>query len=101
MDIFNRRRVAELEKELAQLKDENTDLKHHLDYAESEIKDIMNQKESIPDGCTPGEYCKACVYAKDYLYESYIYNCRHTVITGKMCLKGQACPNFIQKETEE
>lgn len=101
MDIFNRKKVAELERELNKLKDENTNLKRHLEYAESELKAVVRQKESIPDSCTPGEYCNACVYAKKYEYKSYIHNCRHVIIPGIVCLKGQACPNFIQKKTEE
>lgn len=100
MDIFNRKKVAELEKKLKEAEEMNSDLKRHLESAEYEIRDLVNQNETRPNDCVTGKYCNACVYAKKYEYESYIYGGRHAIIDGIMCLKGQVCPNFIYKNTE-
>lgn len=100
MDIFNRRRVEELEKELANAERKNKNLRTQLEYAEDELRGVLELKTSIPEGCTPGEYCRACEFAKDYYYDSYVYGVHHTIIQGTLCGKGQACTNFIQKKTE-
>jgi hypothetical protein len=103
MDIFNLKRVEELERELTSEKRKNEELQLQLDYAESSLKNVLEIKETIPDGCFPGEYCRACEFSKDYYYDSYIYLylVHNTSIRGTLCNKANVCPNFTQKEIKD
>lgn len=109
MDIFNCKRVKELERTLAQ-KDEEIDslerknkkLKQMLDDTENEMNKILKLKQTIPEDCTPGEYCRACEFAKPYVYHNYAYHSnRRDIITGHLCNKGESCGCFVQKEVED
>lgn len=105
MDIFNRKRIAELEARLRCLEDvkrENDELKSMLRRAESELKLSLALKDIIPEDCNQGRYCEACAFAKKFNYHAYGYFSGHeTLISGIMCGKGESCKNFIQKEIEE
>lgn len=105
LDIFNRKRVAELEaglRDLEKVRDENSELKSMLVKAEHELKLVLTLKDAIPEGCTPGLYCEACEFAKKYYYHSWGYRAnRNTMITGTICGKGESCQHFIQKEIKE
>lgn len=105
MDIFNRKRVVELEARLRGLEDvrrENDELKSMLRRSESELKLALALKNSIPEDCNQGQYCEACTFAKKFNYHTYGYFSGHeTLISGIMCGKGESCKNFIQKEIKE
>ena len=96
MDIFNTKRVAELEKEVRELKDKNEKLEAHLSSTNDHLSYILEQKASTPDGCIPGEYCRACEFVKPYYHHDY-----YTLIEGFLCGKGESCSNFIQKKVED
>lgn len=93
MDIFNRKKVQELESALSQYK-------HELANAEHEIKQLLEMKNSIPDRCDPGEYCKICEFGKVWEYRSHIYGYHNSNFIGYICNKGNVCPCFMQKKQD-
>lgn len=117
MDIFNRKRVEELEmereellKDVESLKSENSDLRVCLDKAISDLKHILSAKQDIPEDCTPGPWCKECAFGKSwasgyYVTSRYYHRHYHTgydsICSGYLCGKGKSCKNFIQKKVEE
>lgn len=100
MDIFNIKKVEELERELEKAKRRIDGYRHDLSVAEDHIKHLTKIKESIPERCTPGDYCRACEFGKEYFYHSYNYG-YETTITAYLCNKGNSCPNFVQKKVDE
>lgn len=106
MDIFNRKRVSELEKDLRDIESENDRLRRALEDAESTISHLLRLRDSMPEDCVPGTYCQACEFAKKYVYHNYVSGyrfdrCYETILTGCVCAKGEICNNFIQKKIEE
>lgn len=106
MDIFNKNRVAELERENRGLMSENEDLKSALYHAEEQIKDLLKTIDHIPEDCKPGPYCAGCGFAKEYRYHnrvrgSTVFSCYETRLNGYICGKGEICKNFVQKEIAE
>lgn len=106
MDIFNRKRVEELECELKRLKAievERNSYRDCLIQAENDLKKILKEKETLPNDCVPGPYCKACEFVKKYDFDYFVYgglysHNHHSIISGYYCGKGGVCNNFIQKE---
>lgn len=110
MDIFNRKRVEELELEVKKLKGierERDSFKEELRRTEEELKRVIEIKDSIPGGCTPGSYCQACEFVKPYYYSNHVFSSLsygldyRTTITGYICGKGELCKNFAQKEVKK
>lgn len=107
-DIFGRKRIKSMsqelflkDKEISSLKRENTDLRDCLSDTENALKNIIAVKETVPEDCIPGEYCRSCEFVKPFRYRNYVYNTYKSNIQGYYCGKGESCKNFIQKEIEE
>lgn len=101
MDIFNKKRVEELENELKRLKNVERDLdqyKELLAEAERDLANCLNVKSQLPEDCTPGDYCKACEFSKEYYYRHYSYRTHDAIFKGHLCNKANVCKNFTQKE---
>lgn len=106
MDIFNKKRVEELEKDLKKVRErlkeveqENTELRELLDKAGRNIDTILKVKQSTPDDCIPGPYCKACEFSKEYYFYHGSYLAKYDrVHRGWVCNKANVCKNFTQKE---
>ena len=106
MDIFNKKRVEELERELKKLKtveDENNRLRSQLDKAIMDFKFATTLKQEMPDDCTPGTYCKACEFGKECFHNYHVYTGGYSAsynssVSFYICTKGETCTNFIQKE---
>lgn len=106
MDIFNRKRVRELEYKLKGIEDENGRLRTVLNDAEDRISLLLNLKSKIPEDCKPGEYCKVCAFAKEYRYRNHVVGFKvdrsyDYYSSGYICRKAVECKNFIQKKEEE
>jgi hypothetical protein len=98
MDIFNHKKVEELEMRLAKAQREADDLRTRnihlqidLDSANQTLEEILRVKDSIPEDCVPGSYCAACEFSKKYYFGANFK-------TGYLCNKGKSCKNFVQKE---
>lgn len=111
MDIFNKNRVEELEKEVAYLERENEGLRESVEYADKHLETLLKLTADIPEDCKPGSYCKGCSFAKEYHYHNYCYNYSRAGrwlstsydkrLNGYICGKGEICKNFVQKEIAE
>ena len=99
MDIFNSKRVEELERENAYLKRQLCEADSRAVSAENALATYLEIRDSIPEDCVQGTYCRGCTFVKEYCYSATWYHGQ--VITGYYCGKGKACKNFIQKKVEE
>lgn len=103
MNIFNLKRIEELESDLKGLEAENQRLRSALSRAESNISHLLTLRDNIPEDCTPGSYCAACEFSRVYhvgIYASGYKSdrCHDYRNLGFICTKGESCKNFIQKE---
>lgn len=84
-------------------KKDNTigELEWDINQLEKKIEEIQKCLENVPEGCSPGVWCKACEFKRPfYLYR---YN-RHGVDYREVvyaCGKSEACKNFIQESMPE
>lgn len=109
MDIFNKKKVEELEEKLRVLegvRSENERLRKELDNATEDLQELLTLKDNIPADCTPGTYCSVCEFGKAYVYHYYtggrsIYTSYDHLVRGYICNKANSCKNFIQKEIKE
>lgn len=98
MDIFNKKRVAELEEKLAEMERDRDRYMRHANILESKIDAITDLKSQIPEDCTQGPWCKACEFVKVYYY-SHLYGFRGELDSEfYVCGKGESCKSFVQKE---
>lgn len=98
MDIFNRKRVAELEAKLRDTERERD--KYISKVAELAVKlDVISKLEdSKPEDCTKGPWCKACEFAKTIHYNPSGINHWTNQDAYYGCSKGESCKHFVQKE---
>lgn len=106
MDIFNLKKVTELEKEverLSKIERERNEFERLLREAEQDLQHVLQTKECTPEDCTPGPYCKACEFSKAYYFHYYtIFGGGHNkIIEGTLCNKANVCKSFIQKEVKK
>lgn len=98
MDIFNLQKVEELEREVASLKYKLCEAESRANNAESSLERLLELRDTTPEDCTSGTYCKACEFVKEFCYHGYW---DRPILTGYYCGKGKSCMNFIQKKVEE
>lgn len=98
MDIFGKKRIAELERELEEAKYERD--KYFKNIADLTVKfeEMKDLKESEPEGCVRGPWCKACEFARGFCYTKYYGVGGQYTHTAYMCSKGKSCDHFVQKE---
>lgn len=98
MDIFNKKRIAELEKKLHETELERD--RYISKSAELAVKldEVSKLEETIPEGCEKGPWCKACEFVRTFHYTEY-YGAYggHSLETVYACGKGKSCKNFAQK----
>lgn len=70
MDIFNRRRVEELEARLRGAEQSRDRYSHDVYELRQALDEVTKLKDSIPEGCTQGSWCKACEFAKVVQYRT-------------------------------
>lgn len=100
MDLFNRKRVAELEKKLRDSELQNSIYSTKVAELRAALEEASELEETIPEDCVKGPWCKACEFAKvieyDESYGTYPYKF-NTTKTMYVCGKGASCKNFVQK----
>lgn len=93
-----RQRIEQLE---AQLRDKDrkiASLEDQINRYQINFELMQTLCDSTPDDCTPGEYCKACDFAKVYYFYSR-YNMKLEPVY--LCNKAGSCKHFIQKEQQK
>lgn len=99
MDIFNKKRVAELEMELADVKRARDKYITKSANLKAKLDEIASLNESIPEDCEKGPWCKACEFVRTFHYNEY-YGCgNYETNIVYVCGKGKSCKSFVQKET--
>ena len=93
-----RKRIEQLEAQLRE-KDRKIDrLETLLATREAQFDSMQKAMDSTPSDCKPGQYCRACEFAKLYtMYDRGLHNLRSVYL----CNKAGACENFIQKKVNE
>jgi hypothetical protein len=101
MDIFNLKRVEELEEKLH--KAERDRDKYMSDLATLKLKfDEMGKlEESTPNDCIKGPWCKACEFVREFHHVEYYGMGNYNITPAYVCSKGVSCNNFVQREVAE
>ena len=101
MDIFGKKRIAELERELADVKYERDKYIQKVADTTDKFEEMAKLQDSEPEGCVRGSWCKACEFARTFHYTEY-YGMGHSYThTAYMCSKGKSCDHFVQKEISD
>ena len=103
MDIFNKKRIAELEKKLRDTEVERDAYIYKASELEMKLEEVSKLEETIPEGCEKGPWCKACEFLRAFRYTSGLSSSgypRNTKIIYT-CAKGESCKNFVQKENKD
>ena len=101
MDIFGRKRIHELEYQLATEQGKRRDAEHELDMLKEKFDAMSELEENKPEDCIRGPWCESCSFVKTfYRTQYYGLGTRHTV-TAYVCGKGKSCANFVQQKKNE
>lgn len=100
MDIFGRKRIHDLEYQLATEQGKRRDAELERDMLKQKFDAMTELEESKPDDCVRGPWCKSCSFVSSFLRrESYGIG-GHKWITAYVCGKGKSCVNFVQQKEE-
>lgn len=101
MDIFNKQRIAELEKKLHETERDRDGYISKAAELEAKLDEVSKLEETIPEGCVKGPWCKACEFVRTFHYSGYYSPyAGHSLDTIYVCSKGTSCKNFVQKEID-
>ena len=100
MDIFNRKRVKELERDLENAKWDKNRILSDLRCLEAKFGALGDFPEAVPEDCVRGPWCKACEFVKTYHYSSY-YTRHSEMLVAYVCGKGESCKQFVQRESPD
>lgn len=100
LDIFNRKKVRELEEELVRTRSECNKYRNFSVHLENKLDEISRVSDNTPEDCKRGHWCMACEFGKVYHYlESFDFS---TSIKTRnqiyVCGKAESCQHFVQKE---
>lgn len=98
MDIYNFKKVAELERKLEEANKELNDLRMWQRVQLQKYEEMAKLKEEIPESCTRGPWCKACEFSKIYHYTDVWFASVNDVW---FCNKANVCKEFTPKETSK
>lgn len=101
MDIFNKRRVRELEARLTGAERERDKYRSKSSELAAKLDEIIKLMESAPTGCAQGPWCKACEFSRSFHYSEYITSGVYGLKVIHVCGKNKSCEHFIQKETAD
>lgn len=100
MDIFNKKKVAELERELAATRKSRDEyMRRAAEYA-TVFAGMETLEETVPKDCVRGPWCEACEFVKTFYVSHYYGFAQSDVRKAYVCGKGQSCNNFVQKKFE-
>ena len=103
MDIFNRKRVKELEEKLHKSEVDRDKYKCRCSELESKLDRIKQIENVMPADCERGHWCRVCEFARAFHYtEYYGYNPgSYSTETIYVCGKGETCKSFVPVEVKE
>lgn len=101
MDIFNRERVAELERKLAVAERDRDKYRVRLSDLENTLERVSNIEDTIPEDCKKGSWCKACEFARVFHYREDAAYMGYITDTVYVCGKGESCQNFVPKNMKD
>lgn len=101
MDIFGKKRIAELEKELTKVKNERDKYVNKVADLTTKFEVMAELQDTEPIGCVRGPWCKACEFAKAFHHTEYYGLGNYHINTAYMCSKGKSCQYFVQKEVSD
>ena len=93
-----RARIEQLEAELREKNRKITILEDQIAAYAHKFEAMQKVANSIPEGCEPGEYCRACEFSA--VYHMYDPNTRQ-IEWVHLCNKAGSCKNFVQRHTED
>lgn len=93
--------IHDLKQEISDLKEEVTCFKASTESLEKDLDNITKMKDSTPEDCKRGEWCKACEFSRIYFSRVYHGGAVWRSCPTYMCGKGESCKNFVQRKEEE
>lgn len=101
MIIFGRKRIHELEYELATERGKCSNIEDELNLLKQKFDVMSELEESKPEDCVRGPWCKLCSFVKTF-YRTEYYGLGHSSTrTVYVCGKGKSCDHFVQKKEEK
>ena len=101
MDIFNRKKVQQLEEKLYDTELERDKYIGKAAELDAKLREIGRLEEMVPADCVKGPWCEACEFVRMFHYSKYYgYKCKG-LETIHVCGKGASCKNFVQRKVEE
>lgn len=97
MDIFNKKKIAELEKDNSRKDQKIHRLEDELAVLKIKLSEIQQYANTTPTDCIRGEWCKACEFCKSFYVLNYPIYQGNTIY---ICGKGESCKHFVQKERD-
>lgn len=93
-----RARIEQLEAELRDKDRKIANLEDRIASYALKFEAMQKVANSIPEGCEPGEYCRACEFSA--AYHMYVPETRQ-IERVHLCNKAGSCKNFVQRKTED
>lgn len=101
MDIFNHKRIQQLEEKLYDTELERDKYIAKATELDAKLREIGRIEEMVPTDCVKGPWCEACEFVRTFHYNNYYgYNCK-SLQTIYVCGKGESCKNFVQRKVDE
>lgn len=101
MDIFNRKRIKELEEKLYDTELERDKYIGKAAELDAKLREIGRLEESVPTDCVKGPWCEACEFVRTFHYRKYYGHSNYSTNCMYVCGKGESCKNFVQRKVEE
>lgn len=95
MDIFNKKRVSELQAKIYSLEQKRNDLENQVYILKYKFDEIARLTENRPKDCVVGSWCKACEFSRIFHYGDCF---RGSDYTATVCVKDESCKHFTPKE---
>lgn len=108
--FISKKLYNELGDKIADLEKKNTELQALLNSAEAKVSELRLKegalevkvreyrtlRDDTPIDCKRGTWCKGCEFGKQVLYRDG----RFDMAVDYFCGRGEACPNFVQKQED-
>lgn len=97
MKKFEQNEIEQLKAQLEEKDRKIHRLEDQVANYQMKLEDIQKAVETTPVDCTPGEYCKACVFSDSYFFRNRNLDLEKV----HFCAKLRSCQNFVQREVDK